>query len=63
MKASELKSLDLKELNNKLIQLKKSLFNFRFQHSGGQLDNTAKLKETKIDIARVKTMINKIIKK
>ena len=46
-----------KELNAELIKLKKDLFNLRFQHVTGQLENPVKLREIKKDIARVKTII------
>jgi large subunit ribosomal protein L29 len=40
-----------------LVELKQELFNLRFQHETGQLENPQKLKQTKRDIARVKTII------
>ena len=45
------------ELNNQLISLKEELFNLRFQHATGQLDNPLKIKEVKKDYARVKTVL------
>lgn len=45
------------ELNAELNNMKKELFNLRFQHVTGQLENPVKLRETKRDIARVKTVI------
>lgn len=45
------------ELNAELDNMKKELFNLRFQHVTGQLENPVKLRETKRDIARVKTVI------
>ncbi|MGN0605200.1 MAG: 50S ribosomal protein L29 [Oscillospiraceae bacterium] len=57
MKASELKELSVVELNDKLADLKKELFALRFQLAVNQLDNTARLKSVKKDIARVKTVL------
>lgn len=57
MKANEFKDMTLVELNNKLVDLKKELFNLRFQHAVNQLDNPMRLKAVKKDIARVKTFI------
>lgn len=45
------------ELIAELAKMKKDLFNLRFQHVTGQLDNPVKMRETKRDIARVKTII------
>ena len=46
------------ELNAKLAELKKELFNLRFQHAVNQLENPHKLTEVKRDIARVMTVLN-----
>lgn len=59
MKASEIKEMTLVELNNKLVELKKELFNLRFQHAVNQLDNPMRLVAVKKDIARIKTFIRK----
>ena len=45
------------ELNAELLKMKKDLFNLRFQHVTGQLENPIKMRETKRDISRVKTII------
>ena len=45
------------ELNAELMKMKKDLFNLRFQHVTGQLENPVLLRETRRDIARVKTII------
>lgn len=58
MKASEIRQLGLDELKLKHDELKQELFNLRFQHGSGQLENTAKMKHIKRDIARTKTVIN-----
>ena len=57
MKASEIKDLSMEEMVRKLDDLKEELFNLRFQHETGQLENPQKMKQTKRDIARVKTVI------
>lgn len=60
MKASEIRELGLPELKQKVIDLKEELFNLRFQHQVGQLENPQRLKETKRDIARLKTVIKEV---
>ena len=57
MKANEIKEMSVVELNNKLVELKKELFNLRFQHAVNQLDNPMRLKAVKKDIARIKTSL------
>ncbi len=57
MKASEIKEMTLVEINNKLVDLRKELFNLRFQHAVNQLDNPMRIKAVKKDIARIKTFI------
>ena len=57
MKAKELHGLTNEELNTKLGELKEELFNLRFRHATGQLENPNVLKNVKKDIARVKTII------
>jgi large subunit ribosomal protein L29 len=57
MKASEIKDLSMEEMLRKLDDLKEELFNLRFQHETGQLENSQKMKQTKRDIAKVKTII------
>ena len=58
MKAAELRNMTSEELEAKLQELKKELFNLRFQHAINQLDNPHKITEVKRDIARVLTVIN-----
>jgi large subunit ribosomal protein L29 len=58
MKASELRELSTEEMHRKLLDLREELFNLRFQHGIGQLENSGKMKQTKRDIARVKTLLN-----
>lgn len=57
MKASEIHEMSLDEMRRKERDLKEELFNLRFQHATGQLENSRKLGQTKKDIARVKTVI------
>jgi large subunit ribosomal protein L29 len=60
MKASEIRELGLPELKQKVVELKEELFNLRFQHQVGQLENPQRLKATKKDIARLKTVIKEV---
>lgn len=57
MKASEINAMQVDELNAKLVDLKEELFALRFQLAANQLENTARLKTVKKDIARVKTAL------
>ncbi len=57
MKANEIRELSVAELNEKLDELNKELFNLRFQHAVNQLDNPLRMKAVKKDIARVNTII------
>ena len=58
MKAAELRNMTSAELEAKLQELKKELFNLRFQHAINQLDNPHQISEVKHDIARVMTVLN-----
>ena len=57
MKAKELRDLKSEELMVKLNDFKSELFSLRFQLATGQLENTARIKMVKKDIARVKTIL------
>ena len=57
MKAEELRSMTAEQLGDKLQDLKKELFNLRFQHAINQLDNPHKITDVKHDIARVMTVL------
>ena len=57
MKANEIRDMSVEEQQGKLIDLKQTLFNLRFQLEIGQLENPRKIEETKRDIARIKTTI------
>ncbi len=57
MKAADLRELTAEELQAKLKELEEELFNLRFQLASQQLENTARLKESRRDIARVQTVL------
>ncbi len=57
MKAEDLRQKTEDELKDQLLDLKKEQFNLRFQSASGQLENTARVREVRRDIARVKTML------
>ena len=57
MKTKELHELTVEELNAKLKELSEGLFNLRFRHAIGQLENPASLKTCKKDIAKIKTIL------
>ena len=57
MKIDKVRNMSLAELQTEELKLKKELFNHRFQHVTGQLENPMKMKEIKRDIARIKTVI------
>ena len=60
MKVEEIRALGSEEMQHKLTELKHELFNLRFQHEVGQLENPGKMKQTKKDIARIKTVLNEM---
>jgi large subunit ribosomal protein L29 len=53
---SDLKALSPDQLNDELLNLKKEQFNLRFQGATGQLENVARIREVRRDIARVRTL-------
>ena len=57
MKTKELHELTVDELNAKVKELSEELFNLRFRHAIGQLENPASLKTCKREIAKVKTIL------
>ena len=63
MKANEIRNMSVAELETKLADLKKDLFYLRMQHATNQLDNPVKIRETKHDIARVKTVLAELADK
>ena len=58
MKAAELRNMATEELETKLKELKRELFNLRFQNAINQLENPHQISEVKHDIARVMTVLN-----
>ncbi len=57
MKIDTIREMTTDELNSELVKQKNELFNLRFQHVTGQLENPVKMREVKKDIARIKTVI------
>lgn len=57
MKIEQIRNMSEAELIAEVKKLKNELFNLRFQHVTGQLENPIKLRDTKKDIARVKTIL------
>ncbi|HNZ59464.1 MAG TPA: 50S ribosomal protein L29 [Syntrophorhabdaceae bacterium] len=57
MKANDLRDLTVEELLKKKKDAKEEVFNLRFQHSTGQLDNVARMKIVRRDVARIETII------
>jgi len=57
MKAAEIRSKSSDELKDELLKLRKEAFNLRFQQASGQLENTARVRQVRRDIARIKTVI------
>ncbi len=57
MKVNEIRDLKAEELQAKLQDLKKELFNLRFQHATNQLENPMRIAEVKKAIARIKTVL------
>ncbi len=58
MNAQELKTKTPDQLRDQLAALKKEAFNLRFQQATGQLENTARMRAVRKDVARVKTVLN-----
>ncbi len=57
MTAKELRNLESVDLEKKTSELKEELFNLKFQLSLGQLENTAKVKTVRKEVARIKTIL------
>jgi len=58
MKAVDLRQKTPDELKDQLLGLRKEAFNLRFQKATGQLENTARVREVRRDISRIKTILN-----
>jgi large subunit ribosomal protein L29 len=59
MKGSDLRAKTKDELKTDLVGLKKEQFNLRFQKASGQLENTARVRQVRRDIARIKTVLGR----
>jgi large subunit ribosomal protein L29 len=55
MRAGQVHEMTIDQLNDELIKLKQEQFNLRFQAASGQLENTARVRQIRRDIARIKT--------
>ncbi|MEJ2470193.1 MAG: 50S ribosomal protein L29 [Desulfuromonadales bacterium] len=58
MKAEELRSKSVDELNASIAELNQEMFNLRFQLHTGHLENTARISQVRREIARIKTVLN-----
>ena len=56
MKAADVRALTLDQLDDEVLKLKKEQFNLRFQRATGQLENTARVRQVRRDIARLSTI-------
>ena len=56
MKVKEIRALSAAEMDEQVVSLKEALFNLRFQHATGQLENPMRIREVKKTIARIKTV-------
>lgn len=57
MNAAEIRTKSSDELKEELLKLRKEAFNLRFQQASGQLENTARVRQVRRGIARIKTVI------
>ncbi len=58
MKVAEVRELGVEELERRVAETRRELFNLRFQHATGQLENTGQLNEVRKNIARLLTVLN-----
>jgi len=56
MKAADIRTMTVDQIDDEVLKLKKEQFNLRFQRATGQLENTARVREVRRDIARLKTI-------
>ena len=56
MKAGDARAMTVDQLDDEVLKLKKERFNLRFQRATGQLENTARVRQVRRDIARIKTI-------
>ncbi len=57
MKVKEIRELSTEEINNKLVDIKKELFNLRFEQAKGTLEKPSRLRELRHTVARMKTVL------
>jgi large subunit ribosomal protein L29 len=57
MKPDDLRAMTVDQLDDEVLKLKKERFNLRFQRATGQLENTARVRQVRRDIARIKTIV------
>ena len=58
MKVEDVRAKSDDELKERLLDLRKEAFNLRFQTASGQLENTARVRQVRRDIGRIKTILN-----
>ena len=56
MKIGDIRAMSLDQMDDEVLKLKKERFNLRFQKATGQLENTARVRQVRRDIARLKTV-------
>jgi large subunit ribosomal protein L29 len=56
MKTADIRAMTIDQIDDAVLNLKKERFNLRFQRASGQLENTARVREVRRDIARLKTI-------
>ena len=56
MKPADVRAMTIDQIDDEVLKLKKEHFNLRFQRASGQLENTARVREVRRDIARLKTV-------
>ena len=56
MKVADIRAMTVDQIDDEVLKLKKEQFNLRFQRATGQLENTARVREVRRDIARLKTI-------
>ena len=59
MKPAQVQGMTVDQLDDEMVKLKKEQFNLRFQAASGQLENTARVRQVRRDIARVQTVARK----
>ena len=58
MKVAEVREMGIEELERRVTETRRELFNLRFQHATGQLENTGQLTQVRKNIARILTVLN-----